>query len=181
MAAPAVPATQQLQSLAATDFAAGQRCIELAAKDAAVLRALATDWFKAEQNIVARLALLQIEALSRQYILTHAQSKELGDQQLAKRERAFKKYGQPRSNCRSALVNIARRCVAEAHSVYVWLCAVREFYSHEAKHEWRTLLAARLLQLHRNEHELLDEVGLPARFRVWRDRAWCPSLLPCHC
>ena len=101
MTAPAVPATQQLQSLAATDFAAGQRCIELAAKDAAVLRALATDWFKAEQNIVARLALLQIEALSRQYILTHAQSKELDDQQLARRERAFKKYGQSRSNCRT--------------------------------------------------------------------------------
>ena len=81
-----------------------------------MLRALATDWFKAEQNIVARLALLQIEALRRQYILTHAPSGELDAQQLAKWERAFKKYGQSRSNCRSALGNIACRRVAEAIS-----------------------------------------------------------------
>jgi len=62
--------------------------------------------------------------------------------------------------------------------VCVWLCAVREFYSHEAKHEWRTLLAARLLQLHRNEHELLDEVGFPACGEI--THGILPSL-PCHC
>ena len=94
----------------------------MAAKDAAVLRALATDWFKAEQNIVARLALLQIEALRRQYILTHAPSGELDAQQLAKWERAFKKYGQSRSNCRSALGNIACRRVAEAISNGMCVC-----------------------------------------------------------
>ncbi len=37
--------------------------------------------------------------------------------------------------------------------------AVAEFYNHESKHVWRKHLAARLLQLHLNQHELLNEVS----------------------
>ncbi len=86
-------AAEQLQSLAATDFAAGQRCIDLVATNAAALRALAISWFNAEQNIVARLALLQIVALVRQYILTHPRPVEPDDKQLKEMESAVKNHG----------------------------------------------------------------------------------------
>ena len=60
---------------------------------------------------------------------------------------------------------------------------VDNFYNHESKHEWRKHLAARLLQLHLSQHELLNEVseGFSARAQIFGSSlppALSPNITP---